>query len=596
MFLATMSHEIRTPLHGALGNLELLVMEQLTARQKERVSIIRRAFDALLALINDILDLSKMEALELQLHIEPFRLNELIERCAQTFAPVILDKKLRFLCLVDPRLAGSWSGDGHRLAQALMNLLSNARKFTQNGSITLRAMPGETRDGCCWVRISVSDTGIGISQARLEKVFEPFVQADRSIVSRFGGTGLGLTLCSRIITLMGGHITVDSEEGEGSLFTVNVPLKHDSPTDEFPLARDRYDFSAVVIVCDAPLWQKTLVAQVKRWFPEAKVIEAESMKAFAAGNERAIIVFATLGPSLPSQWHDVQSSYLDTVILTGDGPLYPERRDEDLCVTSFSASMFKLALAACGNHDEVLEQATTSPQRSVVHRDTRVLIAEDDPLNRTLLEHQLAALGYNHVDSVGDGKEALERCLANTYDIVVTDLGMPVMDGETFLKAIRAKGIATPVIVSTAETGGNIQSKTSGFAEVLHKPITMDRLNAALDQVLGAVRSPLEKTFVDLPATLALTEMHVLFLAGWEGDELALREALEANDSKRFLGRLHRLKGALLALGEKSIAEACERLRRQVELQGIHHAQAAIDALMERLLERVSSYRKAAAL
>jgi two-component system capsular synthesis sensor histidine kinase RcsC len=454
-------------------------------------------------------------------------------------------------------------------------------------------MPGEIRDGVRWVRISVSDDGIGISQTRLKRVFEPFIQADRSIASRFGGTGLGLTLCSRIITLMGGHITVDSEEGEGSLFTVNVPLTHDSPTDESPLVRDTYDFSTVVIVCDAPLWQLTLVAQVKHWFPETKVIEAESMKAFAAGNERAIIVFATLGPSLASQWHDVQPTYLDTVILSGDGPPFPERRDKDLWVTSFSASMFKLALAACGKHDEVFEQGATCPQSSVVHRDTRVLIAEDDPLNRTLLEHQLAALGYSHVDSVGDGKEALERCLANTYDIVVTDLGMPVMDGETFIKAIRAKGVATPVIVSTAETGGNIQSKTSGFAEVLHKPITMDRLNAALDQVLGAARSALEKTFVDLPATLVLTEMRGLFLAGWENDERALREALEANDSKRFLGRLHRLKGALLALGEKSVAEACERLRRQVELEGINHAQTAIDALIERLLELVSEYRKA---
>lgn len=592
MFLAMMSHEIRTPLHGALGNLELLAMEQLTPKQKRRVSTIQRAFDALLALINDILDLSKMEAEELQLHNEPFHLEELVERCAQTFAPVILDKNLRFLCLVDPRLAGSWSGDGHRLTQVLMNLLSNARKFTESGSVTLRAMLDQKREGKCWVRISVSDTGIGISPERLEKVFEPFVQADRSITSRYGGTGLGLTLCKRIMALMGGTITADSEEGEGSIFTVNVPLQRNSSVDDLSLATKGYDFTAVVIICESPIWQLTLVEQINRWLPEVVVIEAQSHKAFTAENSNTVMVYATLGAPLPQAWSAVRSSYLDAVILSGDGPLYPERQKENLCVTSFSASMFKFALAACGKKEDALQQVASTPRARVIHHEARVLIAEDDPINRTLLEHQLTALGYEHVDSVGDGQEALECCFKKAYDVVVTDLGMPIMDGHTFLKELRAKGITTPVIVSTAETGGPIQIKASGFAEVLHKPITMDRLNTALEHVLGKVRPSGQKTRFDLPATLALTDMQALFLAGWNSDELALVEALDANDSKRFLGRLHRLKGALLALGERSMAEACEDLRSEVDAQGIKQSRANIDVTIERLRGLASKYKQ----
>lgn len=582
-FLAMMSHEIRTPLHGALGNLELLAMDQLTPNQKTRVSTIRRAFDALLALINDILDLSKMEAQELQLHAEPFQLDELIERCAQTFAPVILDKRLRLLCLIDPHLAGTWNADSHRLSQVLMNLLSNSRKFTETGSITLRAVPGETRDGVTWVRLSVSDTGIGIAPTRLERIFEPFVQADRTITSRYGGTGLGLTLCHRIITLMGGQMSVDSEEGEGSIFTVNVPLKRENNAHESSPRLERYEFTDIVLLCDSLLWQMTLVAQLRLWLPQIRLVEAEGDNAVPAPSERTVLLFATFGQSIPPAWQAVRSGYVDTLILCADGPLYPERRDKVLYATSLSASMFQLALAACGGHDDMLAQTTgPSPIEAVQHCTTRVLIAEDDPLNRTLLEHQLEALGYGQVDSVGDGMEALKHCLANTYDVVVTDMGMPVMGGRAFLTALRARGIHTPVIVSTADTG----TQGTGFADVLHKPITIERLGTALEQVLGTAPPSSQEA----PSSLGLKQMRSLFLSGWDRDEAALREAWKADNSERFLRQLHRLKGALLVLGEQSTVASSDRLKRQVENQGMGASEEEVDAFMKQMERLVDAY------
>jgi two-component system capsular synthesis sensor histidine kinase RcsC len=592
MFLASMSHEVRTPLHGALGNLELLAMEQLTARQTERVLVIRRAFDALLALINNVLDLSKIEAHELELNIESFRIDELIERCAQTFAPSIVKKKVRFLCLIDPSLAGRWIGDGHRLTQVVMNLLSNAIKFTERGSITLKVRPGDVRDGLSWVSISVSDTGIGIPQEKLEGVFEPFVQADRTIDRRFGGSGLGLTLCRRILKLMGGHISVDSELGEGSLFTVDIPFRRDAFLNSQALSPDRNNFSDVVIVCDSALWQLNLVSQIECWFPKVKVIEAGADQAFSAPSELTILVYATLGPTLPGCWRAAQPSYFDTVILSGDGPLYPERKDEhNISVTSLSTPMFQLALEACGRGFEV-DKDVVNFRSDVVPQNARVLIAEDDPINRALLEHQLAILGYDHVDSVTDGSEALAQCRKNNYDVVVTDLGMPTMSGEVFLKIIRAEGLATPVILSTAATGDSVRMKALGFSEVLYKPISMERLSAALEQVLDADSVPVKQMVASSPVMEELTSMQGLFLAGWECDERALREAIEAQDSRLFLARIHRLKGALLALGERPIADECEELHQQVSAKGIEGSQAVIEGVLDQLFSFIERLRK----
>lgn len=589
MFLATISHEIRTPLHGALGNLELLALEQTTQRQRMRVSIIRQSFDHLLALVNDVLDLSKIEAQEFKLNKELFRLDELVERCASTFAPIILAKHLRFLCLIDPRLEGSWRGDAQRISQILMNLLSNAHKFTEHGSITISVALDQVLEGEQLINIAVSDTGIGISQQSLMRLFEPFAQADQSIGKRFGGTGLGLTLCRRIATAMGGDISIDSELEVGSIFKVKLPLQREQAQRNIPEPEVKNKNIVVVIVCDAPLWEINLAAKITFWFPEVKVLTGGIHQEPLHRNANTLLILAMAGHLQSGWWINPEYSFLDTLVVSADGPLYPERQERALCVTSLDASMLKLAIAMCSCGEVVDKRHISQSLAPVQSRNERVLIAEDDQVSKKLLRCQLEALGYFNIDCVDNGVHALEKCIANNYEVVITDLGMPIMDGCTFLKKLRAEGILTPVIVSTAGVQEDIG--LSYECEFLHKPSTMERLNLLLDKVLG---NPSKAGVLSAPDELLISsiiEMRILFLAGWDDDEEALHHACLDNDCTRFLGLLHRLKGALLALNERTLVEASDRLRASIESQGLLLVCPDIEMFIEQVREIVDAYR-----
>jgi len=234
MFLAQVSHEIRTPLHGAIGHLELLTREDLSAPQRQRIELIRHAFDMLMSLVNDILDITKIESQSITLASEQLQVNELLEECAQLFAPLALDKGLQFRCLPDVALERPLRGDPRRLMQILQNLVGNAVKFTSTGSITLSTRLLRVAEAVSVVRFEVADTGIGVSSGARQRIFKSLQQADDSISQRFGGTGLGLSLCRRLAELMGGELNAASTEGQGSVFTLALPLgkAHASASEE----------------------------------------------------------------------------------------------------------------------------------------------------------------------------------------------------------------------------------------------------------------------------------------------------------------------------------------------------------------------------
>ncbi len=219
-FLANMSHEIRTPLNGVLAMADVMSRDELGIRQRERLGVIRESGELLLSVINDVLDLSKIEAGRLELAVCDFSLDEMAEGAVSAFQVMATDKGLRFGVAVDPGAAGWWTGDPDRIRQVLNNLLSNAIKFTVEGAVAVRFALGPNGG----LRLTVSDTGIGIAQDKLPTLFEKFIQADNSTTRRFGGTGLGLAICRELTQLMGGQVTARSIEGEGSTFVVDLPL------------------------------------------------------------------------------------------------------------------------------------------------------------------------------------------------------------------------------------------------------------------------------------------------------------------------------------------------------------------------------------
>ncbi|WP_207001626.1 ATP-binding protein [Trinickia mobilis] len=580
IFLATMSHEIRTPLHGALGNLELLERESLTAPQVARVATIRGAFDALLALINDILDLSKVEARELKVQCETMRIDALIERCAQTFAPVILAKGLRFLCLIDPALTQPRIGDAHRIAQVLMNLLSNAAKFTETGAIVLRAVPASAER----VRISVTDSGIGIPEASRQTLFEPFAQADGRIARRFGGTGLGLSLCKKLVDLMGGSLSLESEEEVGSIFSVELPLKRAETeaapaTESQPAAYPRVD-----VWCEQAAWRDMLVRQISTWFPTVDVAPCDD----PGGSREAgggVLLVATMPDALRDvAWAAVRNRFAEVLIVSPDGPLYPEWRDDGaLHVTGLSAAALRRALDACGRPRETLG-GVQGPGESAerASHDAAILIAEDDPTSRILLVQQLRALGYERVDSVANGSDALERCRAKRYGLVITDLGMPVMDGMTLLKKLQRAGIEVPVVVNSANTSEDLRAAEAGFFAVLHKPVALERLRDVLGAALGERPARDAGAGAAGPAAPHIdADLLQTFLSTWRDDHDVLQRAAAAGDVRRLMRRLHRVKGALGVVGEDEAARLCGELHDRAGSLGLDAVRADLPRFWE---------------
>jgi len=363
-FLANMSHEIRTPLNGVLAMAEVMAMGELTDVQRERLDVIRRSGGLLLAVLNDVLDLSKIEAGKLALLDEDFELEPELEQVRDNFRVVAEGKGLKYSVEVAEEARGWWRGDADRLRQIIGNLLSNAVKFTTLGEVAARVDVTETGA----LRFVVRDTGVGIAPEKLPSLFEKFTQADNSATRRFGGTGLGLAICRELTQMMGGSINVESREGHGSTFTVELPLQRGAP-------------------------------------------------AATSGEEAS-----------------------------------PAAEDGDI----------------------------------------RLLAAEDNPTNRQVLAAVLGSLGLD-VHIVPDGKEAVEAWRTGGYDLILMDIQMPVMDGITAAKQIRAAEAAenrprTPIVALTANalTHQVEEYLAVGMDAHVAKPIEIAKLYDAISDCLAA--------------------------------------------------------------------------------------------------------------
>jgi PAS domain S-box-containing protein len=613
-FLANVSHEIRTPMNGILGMTELALGEETLPHQRDRLRIVHDSATALLCIINDLLDFSKIEAGKMELDLVPFDLQRELGSTVRSLAERAHRKGLELVCRVSPELPTEVVGDPDRLRQVLVNLLGNAVKFTERGGIEVSVeLSGRGPDEVC-VAFAVRDSGVGISEDKLESIFLPFEQADTSTTRRYGGTGLGLTIASRLVGMMGGQIGVESRPGAGATFRFTARFRALASASA-PFCVRRLEELEVLVVEDSVFFRAVLVEMLMTWQmrPTLACGPPEALAALSqASREGRTFAVAVVDEDLPGEdgrclaarLHS-ECGFAGPVLLLRRAGVRREGSPAGPYVTAtlekpFTPSELQAALA------QVLRLSHTGATRSPAAVDTpsagalRVLLAEDNPINQKVTVGVLRRLGHTF-RVAASGREALAALEEESFDAVLMDVQMPEMDGFTATAILRERESRTgrhlPVIAMTARAmkGDEEECLRAGMDAYLSKPFAPADLARILARLVSGTAAPAIAAPVSPSATAGspiedvaavmeavegdgelLRELVGLFHEGGPPMRDELRASLAAGDADRLGRAAHKLGGAVSMFHARKTLHAVRRLEEMARMGNLHEAPAAL--------------------